>query len=119
VKIVHLLYKQAGYWFDQQLERYPNNGFSEKALHHLAWCYLGHLKDYVKAAQAYEEYIANYPDDVCVWSCYTGLAECYAKLGDTEKALGVLQTAYEKAYTDRLRGEFAGRITALRKGGVQ
>ncbi|HUT30344.1 MAG TPA: tetratricopeptide repeat protein [Sedimentisphaerales bacterium] len=111
-------YEQAAYWFEQQLERYPNNGFSEKALHHLAWCYLGHLKDYVKAAQAYEEYIANYPDDVCVWSCYTGLARCYAKLGDADKALGVLQSAYEKADTDRLRGEFAERITALEKGGV-
>ena len=112
-------YEQAAYWFEQQLELYPDSAFRQTALDHLASCYLGHLKDYVKAAAAYEEYIANYPDDVCVWSCYTGLAQCYAKLGDTEKALTVLQTAHEKADTDKLRGEFAGRITALEKGGVQ
>ncbi|HUT30245.1 MAG TPA: tetratricopeptide repeat protein [Sedimentisphaerales bacterium] len=111
-------YEQAAYWFEQQLERYPNSGFSEKALHHLGWCYLGHLKDYVRAAEVYEEYIANYPNDVCVWACYTGLARCYAKLGDADKALTILQTAHEKADNDKLRGEFAERITALEKGGV-
>ena len=41
------------------------------------------------------------------------------QLGDPERALAVLQTAYDKCPTDDLRAAFTEKMNALQEGGAQ
>ncbi|MHC4155644.1 MAG: tetratricopeptide repeat protein [Planctomycetota bacterium] len=82
-------------------------------------CYHIYLKDYATAAATFEEFIATYPDDLNVWASYAGLGDCYAKLGDTEQALAVLQEGHDRCGSESMRKEFIGHMTAASKGGVR
>jgi tetratricopeptide (TPR) repeat protein len=112
-------YEQAVELFELQRQLYPGTGRDAMALYRIAVCYHIYLKDYATAAETFEEFIATYPDDLNVWSCYAGLGDCYAKLGDTEQALAVLQEGYDKCGSESMRKEFIGHMAAARKGGVQ
>jgi TolA-binding protein len=108
-------YAQAGYWFEEQRRLYPESDFSRPALYFTGEVYHFRLKDYVRGAEAYEQYLAEYPRGPDIWSCYGGLSECYAKLGEFEQALAVLEAGYERAGTESLQREFLDRIEQVRQ----
>jgi tetratricopeptide (TPR) repeat protein len=112
-------YEQAVYWLDQVRQLYPQSSLVKRSMYFRAVAYFRNLRDYGKAAEAFEEYIAQYPHSSEVWACYMDLAECHAKLGDSEQAIAILQTAYDRAASEAVRRELAGRIKALEKGGEQ
>ncbi|MHC4648017.1 MAG: tetratricopeptide repeat protein, partial [Planctomycetota bacterium] len=112
-------YGQALYWFERQRELYPDCMKARSALYFMGTTYLVHLQDYAKAAGAFEGYIAEYPAGTDIWSCYTSLAECCAKMGDFERALGVLREACEKGPSEELQRRYMERIKVLEEGGAQ
>jgi len=112
-------YSNALEWFGKEVEFYPESGFAKWSISGMGMIYFMELGDYSKAAEYFEDYIAKYPKGGDVWSCYGCLADSYVKLGEREKAMAVLQTAYVESPSENLRGEFMERIAKLEKGGAK
>ena len=74
------------------------------------------LKDYEKGAQAYQQYISEYPDYERALVAYHCMGKCYEKMGNTEQAIAVLQEALQKFPGRERSEEIAEDIQRLREG---
>ncbi|MHC4086381.1 MAG: tetratricopeptide repeat protein [Planctomycetota bacterium] len=111
-------YDNAIYWFEQQRQLYPDSHLqARRALMRRAAVYYWNLKDYEKAAQAYQQYISEYPDYERALVAYHCMGKCYEKMGNTEQAIAVLQEAMQKFPTRERSVAIAEDLQRLRQGG--
>jgi len=106
--------ENAIYWFEKQMELYP--GQSEKALHFIQVIYVHRLGDWVKGAEACQQYMERYPDGRQVCGSLCNMAFCLKMLGDREEAKELFWQAYDRAESDNLRAEIMYEIERLEKG---
>jgi TolA-binding protein len=111
-------YDNALYWFEQQRQLYPDSHLqAQRALMGKAAVYYWNLKDYEKGAQAYQQYISEYPDHERALVAYHCMGKCYEKMGNTEQAIAVLQEALQKFPGRERSEEIAEDLQRLREGG--
>ncbi len=117
-------YGEALYWLKQQRELYSEKQLAQWALFEQGAVYRLDLKDYEKAAEVFQQYISEYPDDEHTWPSYYGLAKCYENTGNKAQAITVLQEANERlstaTYADQIRYEYLREeLRQLQEGGGQ
>lgn len=122
---IGLLYRNAGeydkalYWLKQQRELYPDRLHGQRALFEQGALYALDLKDYEKAAEAFQQYVSEYADDEHTWPAYYGLAKCYEKMGNKAQAVALLQEALTRFSGQTCAEEIEAELTRLQKGGEQ
>jgi tetratricopeptide (TPR) repeat protein len=108
---------EALYWLDKQRELYTEELHSQRALFEYAAVYHWDLKDYEKAIQACQDYLAQYPDDEHTWPAYYLWAKSLEKRGNKSEAIAVLQEALAEFAGTELEQRISEAVTRIEKGG--
>ena len=120
---IALEYRRAGdpnealYWLDKQRELYTEKLHSQRALFEYAAIYHWDLKDYEKAIQACQDYLAEYPEDEHTWPAYYLWAKSLAKLDNKSEAIAVLQEALAHFAGTELEQRISEAATRIEEGG--
>lgn len=89
--------------YDSLLKAFPNHSLDDDVLYARAGIYYK-LRDYVKAAELYQEVVDKYPEEIRADNSLFALAELYEyQLNDVEKAMQY----YEKLFMDYSSSTFA------------
>ncbi|MCH7559173.1 MAG: tetratricopeptide repeat protein [Planctomycetes bacterium] len=124
---IGLLYRFAGeyedalYWFGQQRKLYSDHLQAQRALFEQGAVYRLDLKDYEKAAEVFQQYISEYPDDEHTCVSYYSLAKCYESIGNKARAraIAVLQEALERFSDPGWPEIITQELQQLQEGGQQ
>jgi len=124
---IGLLYRFAGeyedalYWFGQQRKLYSDHLQAQRALFEQGAVYRLDLKDYEKAAEVFQQYISEYPDDEHTCVSYYSLAKCYESIGNKARAraIAVLQEALERFSEPGWPEIITQELQQLQEGGQQ
>lgn len=110
-------YDKAIEWFKRQRTMHPENEmYVDRSLSSQAATYYYDLKDYEKAAETYEQYITEFPDDMRISTMYLYWARCHAKLGRTDWAEAVLEAALVKLRDSERAETLRNELEGLQKG---
>jgi tetratricopeptide (TPR) repeat protein len=109
-------YDNAILWFGKQIELYPEDPYAAEALFQTECIYVHRLQDYEKGAETCLKYLENYPNELDARPSRSNLARCYRNLGETEKALEILDYLLENTVKENLRASLIKRIRDLEEG---
>jgi len=122
---IGLLYRESGkyedalYWLGQQRLMFDEPLSAERSLFEEGAVYYHDLKDYRAAVGVFEQYLGEYYGKAHTWPSYCLMARSYEKLGDTQKAVSVLERALAEFEGTERQEQIEEELQRIREGDVR